>query len=146
MSKADKIRAAGRDAGAEGITGAQVVKIAGSTGAISNMVKTGEFSVKDDADGRRYVIDPDYKRDRKAAKDLPIKRQGKNKSAKAEKVVRRQAAPSIHEVALDNLMAAGRQQLTAIHERVEGLEDDSILSGAVDMYERSARMEQVVAA
>lgn len=148
-SKADKLRAAGRDAGEDGLCAADIKKIAGHQANISPMVKTGEFVIKDTPDGKRYVLNRDFKAHQKAARELPIKRKSKKKTPKhrALKSAPQTPAPlSLTDIALDDLMAAGRHLMTAIRERVDGLDTDPVLSEAVDRFDRSQRMADAVRA
>lgn len=147
-TKAEKLRIALRDAGAEGLTPAECTKIAGGPGQFSNFVRRGEVIATKGENGKHYTLDPDYTptRQRRINNDLPLKRPKKKKATPRKTTTNKPIAPNVREYAVDNMMAAGRQLLMVVRDRVDGLETDPILSGAVDMYERTSRMAEAVGA
>lgn len=160
MTKADKLRAAMRDASKEGITLAEVITIGGSPGSISNMLKTGEV-VSDKSSGqRRYKINPDYTpvRQSKIERALPIKRTKKSKRAGGKKKHKapRKAVRSMRDLAdkfaaaaesanitvlaLNNLIACAKNLAATVRREVEGVETNPNLIAAIENQERAAEI------
>lgn len=153
MTKADKLRAAGRTAGAEGLTSADVTKIAGNPAAICNMTKTGEFTVKKTATGKRYILNPDYTppAQRKIEKKLPIKRAKKKRAARKSAkrrslrdIARRVAAgkTDLRSVVTENLIGAGAMLAIAVRQGVEGIEENPQLLAALQNHERAEKLHE----
>lgn len=151
MTKADKLRAAGRTAGAEGLTSADVTRIAGNPAAICNMTKTGEFTVKKTDAGKRYILDLDYTppKQRKIEKNLPIKRGKKKRAARKSakrkslrEIARRVAAgkPDLRAAATENLIGAGAMLAIAVRNGVEGIEENPSLLAALQNHERAEKL------
>lgn len=141
MSKAKKLRDALQDAGKEGLPRAECVKILGSCGSMSNFVGRGEIII----DGGNVRLNPDYTpaRQRKTAEAIPIKRRKKAaKPAKKPRTLREvaeriAAAPTRDNLIISNLIAASQNLRQVIAAQVEGVEQDPLLTGAMQVCERA---------
>lgn len=158
MKKADKLRAALRDAGSDGISSADIKRITGAPGSISSLCKTGEAVAKDTAEGKRYTLNPDFvpARQRKVERQLPIKRKtkrakGKKKHARKVRQTRpfkalaeKHTAPASQSPLLgllyDNLIAGAENLAATLRREVEGVETNPTLIAAIEQQERATQM------
>ncbi len=158
MSKANKLREALRERKNRMILAA-AIEIVGSSGGLSNMLKTGEISKEVIDDVTWVVLDPNYTKGKKAEKAMPIKRRvNKNrthkKARKARKTMRdiansvaaARAADQalITGLAMDNMIEAGIALAAVVRAQVEGLEDNPALTAAVEQQERAAKLARAV--
>ncbi len=168
-SKADKLRAAMRTAGTEGITAADVKRITGSTGAISNMLRTGEVTRVDRDQGSVYIMAPGYEPKPRGSR-LPIKRPKKKprghkkarrapRSAKTYKTLadkitanRRDADSgavshvTAQALAVGNLVSSSDRLAKLLEAEVQGLEKNPLLVDAIDRQKRDVELVRALGA
>ncbi len=161
MTKADKLRAAMRDAGKNGITLAEVVIIAQSPGSISNMLKTGEVVRDIDTGQTRFKLNPDYTpaRQRKLERTLPIKRKKATKRAKStkrhprkvrtfkdivDKHIPESRTDALARLALQNLIASAEGLAAIVRDQVEGIDNNPQLKTQLESSERAAQLARLV--
>lgn len=155
-TKADKLRAELR-ANNNQLPRDRAIKIVGTYSGMSHMLKTGEISVQDIDDVAHIVLDPDYTKARKTDKTLPIKRRAKKKRghkkarkvrqtktmrAIADKVAARTDAPPLKPLALKQLITACRLLRQTVTNQVEGLEDNPMLTGAMQNAEAAESLAE----
>jgi hypothetical protein len=154
-TKADKLRAELRD-NSNLLLRDRAIKIVGSSGGLSHMLKTGEISVRDIEGVQHIVLDPDYTKARKTEKTLPIKRRAKKKRGHkkpARSARPKPCAPSLTKsppaptpplkpLALRQLITACRLLRQTVTNQVEGLEDNPMLTGAMQNAEAAESLAE----
>lgn len=159
MNKSDKLRAALRADGNK-MQRADAVNIVGSSGGLSNMLRSGELTAQDIDGVAHVVLDPNHKKARKTEKSLPIKRRatkkrGHKKARKPARKTMRDIANSVAAaraadqalitgLAIDNMIEAGIALAAVVRAQVDGLEDNPALTAAVEQQERAAKLARAV--
>lgn len=175
MKKSDQLRDAMRDAGNDGITTEDVKRIAGSRGAISNMIKTGEVTQRVVDKVRRFSLNPKYvpARQSKIERALPIKRKKAGKRAKkarghkraskgprsfkavADKFIKlpgeannftRYDHARLEALTIANLIASADNLARTIGEQVDGLDKNPVLTAAIEQQKRATEIARAVGA
>lgn len=158
MTKAAELRAALRDAGKAGLSNSECARIAGGPGQFSNFTRRGEVTAIQTPDGTNYILNADYipARQKRTADALPIKRRHKKKHAAkqssksgkktirtiADKVAARTDAPPLKPLALRQLITACRLLRQTVTNQVEGLEDNPMLTGALQNAEAAESLAE----
>lgn len=157
MTKADKLRAALRDAGNDGLNTAAIKKVLGGEGYITQFLVPEEIITHHDTDGKRYTLNPDYTpaRERKAQSELPIKRVSKKKPAgkktkPRKKTIRglvfkfadRSETPNLQQLIAHNLREACAMLRTTVADEIENLDTNPRLTAALANAERAEVLAQ----
>lgn len=147
MTKAEKLRAALRESNNR-MPRADAVKIVGSSGGLSNMLRSGELTSETIKDAAWVVLDPNHKRQRKTAAELPVKRRKKKRAAGHKRhrkslrdIARRvRKQPGLHDIATDNLIGAGAMLAIAVRNGVDGIDENPQLRAALENHERAQKI------
>lgn len=156
MTKANKLRNSLR-ANNNRITMADALKIVGTRGNISNMIKTGEIEIQTLNDVQWVALNPNHQTNRK----LPVRRTKKKRAHKkhrgaarnaksfkeiADKHTQRSNADSVFDrmkvdaLIIDNALIAGETLAKIVRDQVSGLEKNPELLDAIRQQERAAEL------
>jgi hypothetical protein len=155
MSKAQKIRdALGKLAASEVMPHDQLQEKTGLDDlsvVIGSMLRSGEVIATGKKGERCYRLNPKHTPKRGIDKTLPIKRKKKTRKTtrkprqgKTLREIRDEYMrhPPLGKLALDQLIAASRLLRTTVAANVEGLENDPLLTGALQNAERAEAMAE----